>query len=674
MTRLIFWYGVKFEDRGQAFSFVPATKLINFEEGEMKGYCKVPKKIQRKKEKKQRMTKTEEQIMRGLREIVEDMQLGKEDRAAWMMKFKEDYELAEDESAKEVKSKQKSTSVGKEADGEQEEVALPKKRKPGRPKKHDEKSTKRKPGRPKKVVDVMPSEKSSDVKVKKKPGRPKKSKNEQAENTATDAAEKAAAEVETPASKKWIVVDEDQESDVDMDDDNDRDYDFDANDSNDDVMSIDKNSDSDMETSKKRQADTSEKKSIKQVKTIMSESEKAVEKRAKAAEYREKKARERAEAQGLVYTKGRVGRKSKQTMMEEEQMKFTKCEEVFLPKMERLKQAKDGINAKAALKILNSITAQAEMLTPPFLQEYPLGMLIKAVRKAFEGVHPEVKEKCRDLTSEMKRLYNEKEKKIPEAFEPVKSKTHEAPLDNKQDSDYSMDSVKSETISTQTEKVVVKSEKDTERTEKTSARTEKVLLPESAANRNPETSLSSIIPKRNSEMSLPEPVSRKIVAPQSKKTFSIKGMFEKPKPPPKLKISVPTPLSPKPKALPSWVTGPALKTEEFHEQHAKQRSLGLEFLIDSAYLMTSSLTKRFDPESVSQSLELAIFAETKLRGRNWQQYWEKVHDVVAMLSPGKSKLNAILQGIVSGDYQEPSELVKLSRREIWALQPSKSQP
>lgn len=70
---------------------------------------------------------------------------------------------------------------------------------------------------------------------------------------------------------------------------------------------------------------------------------------------------------------------------------------------------------------------------------------------------------------------------------------------------------------------------------------------------------------------------------------------------------------------------------------------------------------------MSLSFELAIFAETKLRGQEWSQYWEKIHDVVAMLSPGQRKRNAILQGIIDGDYREPSELVKLSRREIHSL-------
>jgi len=743
MTRLVFWYGVKFEDRGQAYSFVPETKLTPYDEGERKGYCKMPKKIQKKVEKKQKLTKTEEQIKRGLKEIVGDMQHDKPDRAAWMMNFKEDYELAEEDAAKEeAESKLRSASVGEEEDGEQQEVAIPKKRKPGRPKKEEsvamaalDKPIKRKPGRPKKVVDVQPPDEDSVVKVKKKPGRPKKSEKEKAEKAAAKviekaaakasekaaakAAEKAAAKAKKAAAKKWVIVDEDQESDMDTEDEgdgDDNDYDFDVDSDDDGDMNVEGNSDSDAGKPKKRKAEESpDKKPKKKSKSAMTEEEKAVERRAKAAGYREKKAREKAEAQGLEYVKGRVGRKSKQTMLDEEQLKFTKCEEVFLPMMDRLTEAKDASNVKVVLKCINSITDRVELLTPPFLREYPLGMLMKTVRKSFEGVHPEVKEKCKHLTAEMKRVYTEKEKKIPEGFDPVKNKKstpelnqEEAQVDDIQESDCpALDSVKSENfaiksekiaiksekvvvklenIAIKPEKVVVKSEKIAIKTEKTALRAEKV-----------EISVEQSIPKRNSEMSLSEPLPRKMVsansseyvpdatksepppAPKQKKTFSIMGMFAKPKPTPKPKVAAPMPNVifsgqplPKPKSLPSWVTGPAVKMEGFHEQHAKERTLGLEFLVDAASLVTSSSTKKFDPVSVSHSFELAIFAETKLRGRDWQQYWEKVHDVVAMLSPGKNKRNAILQGIISGDYQEPSELVKLSRREIQSLNQLKS--
>jgi len=719
MTRLVFWYGVKYEDRSQAYSFVPSTKITPYEEGEQNGYTRMPKKIQKKVEKKQKLTKTEEQIKRGLKEIMADMEREEGDRAAWMMQFQEDYELAEEDAAKEeADQKLKLASVGEEVDGDRDEneivvpVAIPKKRKPGRPKKEEsvaaavgkDKPIKRKPGRPKKVVvDVPPPQEEEElvVKVKKKgPGRPKKTDKEKAERVAEKAAEKAKAKKAAKKqkqsnAKKWLIVDEDHELEMETeDDDEDNDYDDLANSGDDGDMDVDTDGDEDSDagdksSGKKRKAKSTspeKKPKKKKSKVPMTEEEKTIERRVKAAEYREKKARERAEAQGLEYVKGRVGRKSKETMREEEQMKFTKCEEVFLPMIKRLKEAKDDTTkVKGVLKCINSIMERVELLTPPFLLCYPLGMLVKTVRKSFEGAHPEVKDRCKRLTAEMKRVYTEKETKIPDDFEPVKNLKN-APTNVKQESAAASvvpDLVKLEKVTVKPENVVLKPEKVATKTEKAAIKLEKVDIP-----------MEQLIPKRNSEMSLSEAMPRKLAGaisseclpdaaksepaqPKQKKMFSIKGMFEKPKPAPKPKIAVPTPSmvvfgqpSPKPKSLPSWVIGPAMKMDDFHEQHAKERTFGLEFLVDAASQVTSS--KKFDPVSVSQSFELAIFAETKLRGRDWHQYWEKVHDVVAMLSPGKNKRNAILQGIISGDYQEPSELVKLSRREIQSLNQLKS--
>ncbi|KAL7545310.1 hypothetical protein ACHAWF_008666 [Thalassiosira exigua] len=681
MTRLIFWYGVKYEDRGQAYSFVPGAKLISYEEGQRKGYCTMPKKIQKKIERKAKLTKTEEQIKRGLKEITADMQKDKSDRAAWMMQFKEDYELAEEEAAQEEEEqRRKAALVGEEEGDAGDDIAtIPKKRKPGRPKKDDnaEKPAKRKPGRPKKVLDELPPEPEDDdeekVPKKRKPGRPKKSEKEKAHKS------KSKSKKKESTAKKWVTVDEDQESEIETEDDEgDRDYDEDG-DSGDDVdVDVDEEEDSDAGKSKKRKSSSSDEKSKKQSKVAMTEEEKALERRNRAAEYREKKAREKAEAQGLEYVKGRVGRKSKKTILEEEQQKFTKCEEVFLPMMDRLTAlAKDASNVKSALKCIDSITERADLLTPPFLRAYPLGMLVKTVRKSFERGHPKVKEQCKLLTAEMKRVYSEKEKKVPDGFEAVKNKKPTLDTDDEEETDEEPESTPHAALVSHQSEVEMKTEKVELKKENASLKSEKI-----------DVSMEHPIPKTNSTVSLSEPPPRKMAGvssseclpeavkseqpqPKQKKMFSIKGMFEKPKPPPRPKISAPASMagsgqpSPKPKALPSWVTGPAMKMESFHEQHAKERNFGLEYLIDAASLVTTA--KRFDPVSVSQSFELAIFAETKLRGRDWQQYWEKVHDVVAMLSPGKDKRNAILKGIISGDYREPSELVKLSRREIQSL-------
>lgn len=623
MTHLIFWYGVKFEDRGQGFSFVPDGKIMPYDEGESKGCHIIPKKIQTKIDKNQKLTKTEEQIKNGLRQIVTDMALEKFDRIKWMMNFKEDYELA-------VEAAERAAKVS---------AAAKPKRKPGRPKKEEGADKPRRgPGRPKKLVD------GEDQPVKRKPGRPKKSEQEKAVSKA----------------EKCLVVDEDQpESNIDTDDDDDdEDFGDDDSDSDDDLKA---DTDSDTGGKKKgRKSDASQserkKPGRKPSKPNMTEEEKAQERREKAAAYREKKAREKAEALGLEYVPGRKGRKSKATIMDEEQMKFTKCEEVFCPLMERLEKARSESNAEAATDCLNLLMKRVELVTPSFLRTHGLGMVVKQTRKAFESTHPTVKDKCKKLTNEMKRLYTEKDKNIPDEFEPVKNMKNKPQLAKKKEEKKKK---RKDTVPS-----VIKSEQP--QAEKSVADATPKVKPEPQQQQQAEKAhaakLASLSPAGSPDVVKTEP--------QKKQLFSIKGMFEKPKPKPVPRpknISAPNvvvsdpQMSPRaPKSLPSWVTGPAVKSD-FHEQHVKERSFGLEFLIDAASKVSS---EKFDPVSVSQSFELAIFAETKLRGRNWKQYWEKVHDIVAMLSPGKNKPNAILQGIKSGNYQEPSELVKLSRREI----------
>ena len=665
MTRLCFWYGVKFEDRGQAYSFLPESKIVHYEEGERLEYCKMPKKIQQKIEKKSKLTKTEEQIRRGLTEIVADMKRNKSDRIEWMMNWKEDFEYAEEEA--EIQAKLARIV---------EEEDVPKKRGPGRPKKEEgitvldvQVPIKRKPGRPKKSADItMPLDVEDVVVVKKKgPGRPKKADKEKFERV-----DGKKAKEKEKSSKKYEMMNVDNESDIATDDDeDDRDYHSDGDSGSDDEVDADTDDDNNsaVGVGKKRKS-ISAKETVnksKKSKPYMTDEEKANEKRAKAAEYREKKRREKMEAQGLEYTKekGKAGRKSKAALLEMEQVKFTKCEGVFKPIISQLTQARDDNDYKVAMECINSITERVEMLTPPFFRDYQLGMLVKSVRKAFEGVHPEVKDVCHRLTTEMKRVYFEKNDKVPDGFDAIKNRLATPKVKHVTSEEKDDSSIKTERV------VALKSEKMEREQSFSSRHNSEVSLAESAMQR---------IASAASSEYLPNVVTSDPPEPRPKKAFTIKGMFDKPKPATKPIPSAPSSSSlitsgqssKVPKSLPSWITGPAMKREDFHEQHMKERSFGLEFLADAASSVVTFATDKFDPTSVSQSFELAIFAETKLRGRDWHEYWERIHDIVAMLSPGENKRNAILQGIINGDYREPSELVKLSRREIQSLNQLKS--
>lgn len=57
--------------------------IISYEEGKKKGYCKLPKKIANKIEKKQKLTKIEQQRQRGLLEIELDEKKEKSERGSF---------------------------------------------------------------------------------------------------------------------------------------------------------------------------------------------------------------------------------------------------------------------------------------------------------------------------------------------------------------------------------------------------------------------------------------------------------------------------------------------------------------------------------------------------------------------------------------------------------------
>ena len=102
---------------------------------------------------------------------------------------------------------------------------------------------------------------------------------------------------------------------------------------------------------------------------------------------------------------------------------FTKCEVVFRPLMKRLREAfeNDGLrDVDAVMECIDSMMEHVELLTPSFIRVYQIGALLKQVKKAFESTHPEVRARCKRLSAEMKRVFNEKEKMVPEEFEPVK--------------------------------------------------------------------------------------------------------------------------------------------------------------------------------------------------------------------------------------------------------------
>ncbi len=110
---------------------------------------------------------------------------------------------------------------------------------------------------------------------------------------------------------------------------------------------------------------------------------------------------------------------------EKEQQMFTKCEEVFIPLMDRLPDAAtppqgDTSDENSIIACINSMIQNVDLLTPPFLREYPIIKLVLSTKAAYEEINREIKARCKHLRKEMKRVYNAKEKDVPSKFVPIK--------------------------------------------------------------------------------------------------------------------------------------------------------------------------------------------------------------------------------------------------------------
>jgi len=87
--RLVYWYG---SDIGEAFSLIPATRIISYENGLEKGVDKIPSDIERKLRNGRRLTTKEKVLINGHEEAKKDLCLLPLERSPWLFDFKEEHE------------------------------------------------------------------------------------------------------------------------------------------------------------------------------------------------------------------------------------------------------------------------------------------------------------------------------------------------------------------------------------------------------------------------------------------------------------------------------------------------------------------------------------------------------------------------------------------------------
>ena len=359
-----------------AFSFLPAKSVISYEEGVKKGHDKLPLKLQKKINAGKKITAGEELKKRGLEEIAEDAKLPKEERQKWLFEFEEEYELEE------------------ELEELEEEILI------------EEPPPKKKSKKTKKDDNDLKEDVAKKTKGKKK-GKRKRETDEYNDD-------KVLAKSSTKSKKKMIAQNSDQKS-KHLDDKIDEEVELEEKFlQEEDVPSEDDKNDDDFSVASDGFGDDDDDDDDE----LYEEKPKTKRLVKKGKQPKPKKVKE-PKAKVIAQPK----KKSVQKLsMKLEQEKFENCEKVFLPILRKLQ--KKGLKPESIEKHLNELLQKLDVLTPAFILEYQIGLLVKDVRGQYKG-NDVLNKLCKSITSKMKALYAEKLKSQPANFKPKRSAENE---------------------------------------------------------------------------------------------------------------------------------------------------------------------------------------------------------------------------------------------------------
>ena len=119
-------------------------------------------------------------------------------------------------------------------------------------------------------------------------------------------------------------------------------------------------------------------------------------------------------------------------LLKKEQTEFAKCEEVFVPLMVQLDKlemiAKESSDSRLAyvsdvLSCIRLFIEFVQYMTPPFIETYGIGKVVKRVKKTFTETDQQVRLECKELSEKMERVYNTKKENVPDGFVPSKADT-----------------------------------------------------------------------------------------------------------------------------------------------------------------------------------------------------------------------------------------------------------
>jgi hypothetical protein len=342
-----------------------------------------------------------------------------------------------------------------------------------------------------------------------------------------------------------------------------------------------------------------------------------------------------------------------------EQKRFEECEELFLPIMSALKNAISKNDMIIAEKCVKRFQNDVELTTPSFIIFYKFGLCVKDARKHFKtNGMDELVQLCHNLTKDLKLIYAEKKKDLPDGFKPKIG-------------------TKKESIAKKAKKVLSTKRKrpreddlnseDEGRQERSGKR--RGTAQESHGSGSSKADDKVVVdisrkPDEPAEETMAQP--SKAAAP---KKFSLKGMFERPA---KKALIAAAPemdtsgragssaIRLSTKRMPHWLSGPP--PEGLVTPSEEERALAIEFIEESFSILPAETV---DAAFASLSLEAAIKEWSIARGDDSEVYWVKIHDIVAaIVGASESVGTPLAKEIIAGKYATPKDLLRITRTKL----------
>jgi hypothetical protein len=642
MTNLVYWYGA-YENPDGAYSFVPTSKLVDFDAGKTRVNKKIASLYQKGK-----LSSTDELLQKGILEMEEDLKLEPQHRTGNIGRdFLEVYEhrIPGDQEyvsqpitpvqspapvPKKKKMKRKLSnveSVGTDDFEKKEKKSSNIGKLPGRTKKFVDSSQPKK--KKKKTINSMSN---SDARVDTQTGVGASTSNDplivngdQTQAGASEASKRLSAYEEYQlAIKEDGLLSNTDEDDVDAAEGSES-----EDEAADDSFLVDKESKPKQERRLKAQDPPKKKR-----------------KNSKFKKYKRPKGEKRKMP-------------NDEKKRNEQRKKFKECEEKYTEIVRRWEKAIGNKDTDQIRKIYQQVLDVVHCFTAPFIEVYELSGLMKRSKRIVND------DKRKELLAKLKEQYETMKTEVPSGF----------------------------SIERSLERSLAGPSKDTKvmsvKVESTSSLTEGDLLSTSEKKDDSKERPSAVVVKPKLEQPLSRPqVKSHPPKLDKKKKFSLGNLMRPSSNTPQKELSdskasastLGRALSPSNEKLPEWVSHVPDATADLTDEY---RIFALEFLRQAAPHIPE--TKGINYVAIARNLEAVVhewsFGDeaarkgdscVNRRGKKNQtngtrrtedtrldRYWNKIHGLVASIS-GKHRVGTIAGMIAKGQFNSPRALVKLS--------------